>query len=83
MTWKDKLLGRKAGATVVVQQVIAHGADLLDVRGTVDGVPVRAFIPVAELDADGVDRRGLAAALARRKPAPVAPPTFVGREEGV
>lgn len=81
----SRLLGRKDGATVVIHQTRSHGADLLFVRGAVDGVAVSAYLPVGPvIDAPlGQRRRVIAAMLATRLPAPDPLAGLVGREEGV
>lgn len=76
---------KKPGAVVVIHETRSHGADQVFVRGTVDGVEVKAFVPVAvAADAPmGQRRRSLAQALIAHLPAPDPYFGLSGREDAV
>ena len=54
MNWREALFGKPRDETPVpdeprsvvdIEEVVPHGADLLYVRGTVDGIPAKAYVP--------------------------------------
>jgi hypothetical protein len=74
----------KPGPTVDILEVRPHGADLIFARGTVDGVAVAQYFPVADLNRCPPDarRRCLASKLRALLPEH-APTNLTGREENV